>query len=1386
MASSGTKVRWAGPGPGKGPQRRHWAWAEEEKDRDRSSMRGWPGERPFPGAASPELLEDFCLAQQHPPPLEWDPDLQGPAGSSEEEHMDSPEEVNSPEDVDSPEGSPLPLSWPPRQDHQSDMTEEEIDVAPASPEVEEAGDSSPRLGCKASPSSEDNENTSPMALGWGQANGNRPLEHSEVNPSVELSLARSWSSGTVSLGHPSDSLDSTWEGETDVPPPTALAETLPEGPSHHLLHPDDRIGHSVAQATPMEFQGTSAPPAWGPQCTAGGWRTDPTSLPSSQLKDQAWKRTKTSPKPLPSRFTGSRSPLNPRPKLAQKHRLQPSQGATLASCSSSDAPMYGRGRLNYPLPDFSKVGPRVRFPKDESYRPPKSKSHSRQPQASDGPLIFKSPAEIVREVLLSSGEVSPAKDPPPAHPVTRVPQEFQTPEQATELVHQLQEDYHRLLTKYAEAENTIDQLRLGAKVTLYSDLPQPSRNIHEGTVPQGTKVLSFTIPQPRLVEWRPGPVTEPRAAEPTGWPAAQGELSPSSHPDMPTPGWLPESQGIAPLQPSTEGTQVLASQASRLLAQVESFEGLMEAGQLTPQERLKGFLWPRAAHAALEEEYLRARRGPPPTPQLADSQGTPGTFDPGRELEAEIHHLGIRLEKLKDHEDQTQGQSEPSWAAVALDSTLGTLFPHPPAPLPAPPGQASVPATPTPRLEAQPTPGPCPLHMDGEGSPGSSETELSQRDLPALLRHKELQTEQDFQGLLERYLSMKSLPEALRVKGDKEQLGEQEEEEEEEKGLHTPGVNGPASLAGKAEATRFPPRQHPARAEQGPRAPPQENVEQMVSRKPPGSQTSKARDRHLPGLGKTEAAALGPGTPPNPVGTKAAASHLSSLSSPEGSGLSEHLAPKTLHQVGAPEDPWMASPETDSGFMGSETSRVSPLTQTPEHRLSHSSTPGTLAHHVAASVPLSGDSHPKARGPRVPRREAGPSTSRNRALRHLLSTSGTPRHRTPGSHLEQAVAMGVPGSELQGQKRTPAQVLPSRTTSPMPTPSPEAAPPPSGPAETIPNLLLTRTERDQAIRELQAEVSRLRLRLEDSLQQPPQGSPKRAASASDRPARTRDRAAHSSWGSHGSSKSTERLSGEPEGSESEPPSPQLPSGKITEDSPRAAHDGTGGTRGTRRPDRVSFQGQYTGQEYHMLSPKAILRGSGSAFCAHCQSVKIQDTGAAASDPLRLLDTDSLRCPLCGQAGASPEEDGPSPATSGADKAATRRDAPPTSSPRQRSKRAGSPPRPPPGLWYLAAAPSAPAPPAFAYISSVPIMPYPAASVYYAPPASTSAPKASLRPSRRHQHSIQLDLDDLEELHRALSRAVQAAESVRSTTQQMRHSLSADLRQAHDLRGSCLF
>ena len=87
--------------------------------------------------------------------------------------------------------------------------------------------------------------------------------------------------------------------------------------------------------------------------------------------------------------------------------------------------------------------------------------------------------------------------------------------------------------------------------------------------------------------------------------------------------------------------------------------------------------------------------------------------------------------------------------------------------------------------------------------------------------------------------------------------------------------------------------------------------------------------------------------------------------------------------------------------------------------------------------------------------------------------------------------------------------------------------------------------------------------------------------------------------------------------------------------------------------------------------------------------------------------------------------------------------------------------------------------------------------FYAPPGGpTSAPSARLaaewppaassRTAGGHRHSIPLDLEDLEELNKALSRAVQAAERVRSTAKHMSRSLSADLRQAHSLRGSCLF
>lgn len=98
--------------------------------------------------------------------------------------------------------------------------------------------------------------------------------------------------------------------------------------------------------------------------------------------------------------------------------------------------------MSYPKPDFSNVEPRVRIPKG-GYKPPKSRnSLKRESLSPEQPLVFKSPADIVKEVLLhttdrclgpSDSDISPA-----CAPDSIVPQEFRCRQQATTLLEQLQ------------------------------------------------------------------------------------------------------------------------------------------------------------------------------------------------------------------------------------------------------------------------------------------------------------------------------------------------------------------------------------------------------------------------------------------------------------------------------------------------------------------------------------------------------------------------------------------------------------------------------------------------------------------------------------------------------------------------------------------------------------------------------------------------------------------------------------------------------------------------------------------------------------------------------------------------------------------------------------
>jgi len=121
--------------------------------------------------------------------------------------------------------------------------------------------------------------------------------------------------------------------------------------------------------------------------------------------------------------------LSPRQRHAGGKRVRGPSGPGTGTAGGTQ---YGRGQLNHPLPDLSKVEARVKV--DQSYRPPRGRALPACPSDAGGPVTFKSPAEIVREVLLSSGEGVP----PHPRAVTGLPQEFRSPRQATALVQQLQ------------------------------------------------------------------------------------------------------------------------------------------------------------------------------------------------------------------------------------------------------------------------------------------------------------------------------------------------------------------------------------------------------------------------------------------------------------------------------------------------------------------------------------------------------------------------------------------------------------------------------------------------------------------------------------------------------------------------------------------------------------------------------------------------------------------------------------------------------------------------------------------------------------------------------------------------------------------------------------
>ncbi|KAG7498396.1 hypothetical protein JOB18_007912 [Solea senegalensis] len=267
-------------------------------------------------------------------------------------------------------------------------------------------------------------------------------------------------------------------------------------------------------------------------------------------------------------------------------------------------------------PDFSKVLPRVHVPKDSK------PSVCRRPSAreSPSPELHLNPADYVKEALLNTSDVV-------SNP--KVQKTIIT------LVERLQEDYSKLLIKHAEAENTIDRLRFGAKVNLFSEPPKPSCSVPSELSQHASRSMTLDFPQAQRPELgSASPQTNGHGAEPSLF-SDTSALSSSAH------------HG---LNMGQHAAQTLHNQAAKFLQQLLTFEDLLKTKTPPPFQQMKGLLHLFEELNSLEMGYLLARDEHKLQQQCGDDV-TP--FDCERDLEEQIHQFRLHAEELKEQVEQT-------------------------------------------------------------------------------------------------------------------------------------------------------------------------------------------------------------------------------------------------------------------------------------------------------------------------------------------------------------------------------------------------------------------------------------------------------------------------------------------------------------------------------------------------------------------------------------------------------------------------------------------------------------------------------------------------------------------------------------------------------------
>ncbi|XP_060930043.1 microtubule organization protein AKNA [Limanda limanda] len=515
--------------------------------------------------------------------------------------------------------------------------------------------------------------------------------------------------------------------------------------------------------------------------------------------------------------------------------------------------------LTYPTPDFSKVKPRVRLPTGD-YRPPVSSSMR---ESLSSHIMYMSTADIVREVLLNTSDGSSD----PSAPSSTVPQDFRTRQEAITLVEQLQDDHNRLLTKHAEANNTIDRLRLRAKVDLYSDPPQPGHSVQSGMIHDSSKVMTLDFPRAQRAEIN------------------SGSLHPDGHRTAPGP-FVGEQLA-----------EILHIQSDKFLQQLQIYEDLLKRKQLKPSEQIEGLSQLNEGLDSLERGFLFARE----EHKLLQQRGEDvGHFDQERELGGLIFQCGMRMDDLKEQVEQMR-QDQPTCEAPPSPP------PHPTPPsVPSEDGRWSLPQSPLVPLLVDPG-----RASELEVSRASAESDDEETDDEETLRSQYLKpltgkhrrAQRDFAARTDHYGSFKDLPRTFEYNLREAALFSGASGSHER-----PGVD-------KTERQRIGNMEEQRKSEPHSGESPVGIRKQRSSRSSPSSHAATSPPTSLP--------VHLPGHHRRAERERVHSSSWSSLGeTPVSERRNSKLQPGSSRTPNQPDG--VISPETDSGFIGSETCRLTP------------------------------------------------------------------------------------------------------------------------------------------------------------------------------------------------------------------------------------------------------------------------------------------------------------------------------------------------------------------------------------------------------------------------------------------------------------------------------